>query len=325
MIYEIKDDAWTDSGIYITTSNVKYFKNLPVPIICLDATADIDAWNTLLNDNCRSETIDMEYKNLFQLQGGNYPVASWVNKFNKRKLSSTGERLCELIIEICKRKRKAALICSNKRIKKLISDYLKENYKKKNYKFAIYYSLRGRNSFYEDCDTCIVAHEPNIPPFQLEIMENVIGWDKGLLKSLMTTAEIKQAIGRIRQNILVTPSGRIRENVEIFVFPGGTSSNDKIVKESKIIPYDFMYSGNLISLGDKLREIIKKAGKPITKSKLYDVFSRHKISRNIIDRELKKLWLNKYITSFKGRIEWDVKEEESRKKIEYDRKISWFS
>lgn len=322
MIYEIKGDQWSKPAILLTTSNVKYFKNIKIPIICLDATADIGAWNTLLNDNCRSETIDMEYKNLYQLRGGNYPVSSWVSQFNKYELSSTGERLCELIKEICKRKRKIVLICSNKRIRGLIRKYLKEKYDNDNYTFAIYYNLRGRNSFYEDCDTCIIAHEPNIPPYQFEIMENVIGWDAELLKDLMTTAEIKQAIGRIRQNILITPSGRIRDDIEIYVFPGGKNQNDKIVDESKIIPYEFMYSGNLSSLGGKIKELIKKSGKSIPKTNLYEALSKYCISRNSIDKELMKLYKEKYIMGYKRNIEWDFEEEKKRKEVKYRRKLS---
>jgi len=319
MIYEIKEDYWVQKGIYLTTSNTQYFKNIKIPIVCLDATADIKAWNTLLNDNCRYEKIDMEYKNIYQLSGGNYPVSSWVDTFDNEKLSSTGERLCDLIIEICKRKENAALVCSNKRIKKLIRSYLKKNYKGKNYKFAIFYSLRGKNEFYENCDTCIVAHEPNIPEFQLDILENVIGWDRKLLKELMTDSEIKQAIGRIRQNILLTPTGRIREKIEIFVFPGGKSEDDKIVEEAEIIPYEFIYKGDLVSLGDKIKEIIKRSKSPISKTKLYDVLSTYKISRITVDKELVKLYKNKYITNYKRSISWDFEEEKIREQIRYKR------
>ena len=309
-------DGWSRPGIYITTSNIDYFKNLPVPIIALDATADINAWNILLNDKCLHTKIDMEYKNLYQLRSnGRYPVATWINVVdNKKVISKTGIRLCELIAQICKRKKRAVLICSNKRIKKVIEDYLNVFYKKKNYQFAIYYNLRSRNEFYQSCDTCIVSHEANIPPLQLEIMHNVIDWDVDLLNELMTTSEMKQGIGRARQNIAITPDGILRENVEIYILPGAMRDEDKILEEAKLVSYDNMYVGKLVSVREILMETIKNA-KACSLSSLRDTTS-DVCSFNILKSEVRKLYLDGYISDYRSPIRW-VWNEEKAKQTKY--------
>lgn len=315
ILYRHKWDGWSKSGIYITTSNIEYFKNLPIPIVALDATADINAWNTLLNDNCLHTKIDIEYKNLYQLQSnGRYPVSTWINvDGNEKVLSDAGKRLCNLIIQICKRKERAVLICSNKRIKKRIEEYLNKHYKKKNYEFAIYYNLRSRNEFYQNCDTCIISHEPNIPPLQLEIMHNVIDWDIALLNELMTTSEIKQAIGRIRQNILETPSGIKRENVEIYLFPGALTDDAKVLDEAKLVNYDNMYVGKLVSVRDILMEILKEVNS-CSLSSLRKA-TKDICSYNILKSEITKLYLDGYVSDYRNNIEWIWNEEKARQPI----------
>lgn len=313
MIYKHTYDGWTQLGIYITTSNINYFKNLPIPVIALDATAEIKAWNTLLNDKCESVKIDMEYKNLYQMRSrGRYPVSTWI-KFEKNKkiISESGIRLCKLIANICKRKKHNVLLCSNKRIKNLIETYLKKNYKKSNYKFAIYYNLRSRNEYYETCDTCIITHEPNIPPLQLKIMTNVIGWELELLNELMRKAEMKQGIGRIRQNIFVTENGRKRKKIEVYVLPGTLVSENKLLPEAKLINYESMYVGELISVRDVLVDTIRRVGKTSFNS-LRQV-TREYCSQKILKEELKNLFIGDYIDSYDGVIKWTFTKEKHRK------------
>ncbi len=314
MIHKHKYDGWSTPGIYVTTSNVNYFRNLPLPVIALDATAEIDAWNVLLNDVCRKESIDIEYRNIYQLKShARYPVATWVefNDDNNIQLTSVGTKLCELIVEICKRKKYSVLICSNKRIRALIEDYLNKNYDKNNYEFAIYYNLRSRNRYYETCDSCIISHEPNIPPLQLEIMNNVIGWDVDLLRNLMTTSEIKQAIGRVRQNIIMTPEERMREDVEIFIFPGAHSHNNRFLEEVKLIPYENMYLGKLLTLQDVLKSILEKIEKTSVKS--LAEYTSDLCSLSALKSELKRMYLNGYISDYKRKIKWLFKNEKETK------------
>lgn len=316
-IYKHNYDGWNKTGTYITTSNIEYFQNLPIPIIALDATADINAWNTLMNDKCRHMKIDMTYKNLYQMRSnGRYPVSTWITvEDNKKKISETGKKLCDLIIKICKRKKYAVLLCSNKRIQRTIQHYMKKKYRKKNYQFAIFYNLRSRNEFYQKCDTCIITHEPNVPPLQFDILSNIIGWDNKLLRELMTTSEIKQGIGRIRQNIFITPSGRKRENIETFMLPGVIREDQKILDEAKLISYDDMYVGRLLSVRDYLMKILKKTNLT-TLDTLSDI-TKDVCSYNILKSEVKRMWKDGYISNYKNSIQW-VWDEEKAKQIIYN-------
>lgn len=323
MLYKHKWDGWSTPGIYMTTSNINKFKNLPIPVVALDSTAEITAWNALLNDKCLSEAIDMEYQNTYQMYtDARYPTSTWIESTvnNKSVLSESGIRLCELIREICKRKKNNVLLCCTKRIRGLIKEYLRKNYKRKNYKFAIYYNLRSRNEYYEDCDTCIITHEPNIPQIQIEIMKNVIGWDEELLRELMTKSEIKQAIGRIRQNLKATPYGRKREEVEVYILPGTLVDDDKILPEAKLIPYKNMYVGKLTTLTEALEDIIKSVGK--VNFKLLKKETKELCSGRNLKTELSRMYSNKKISDYKRSIEW-IYDEKEDKRTKYKRGISY--
>lgn len=321
MVLRHKWDGWSKPGVYVTTSNIDYFRNFPIPVIALDATADISAWNTLLNGPCSYEKIDIKYKKTYQLKSsGRYPVSTWIDiENNVKKLSSSGERLCELIMQVCSRKKNAVLVCSNKRIREVIEGYMEKNYNKKNYEFAIYYNLRSRNSYYETCDTCILAHEPNIPPLQLEIMENVIGWDRNLLRDLMTTSEMLQAIGRIRQNILVTPEGRVREDVEIYILPGALEDKDKLIEEAKIVPYRNIYVGDLKTMRKVLKDMIRKLGK--TDLRQLKQLTSKICSVSYLKKELINLFKDGHISNFRRNIEW-IYDDAKKKEVEYERSFT---
>ena len=325
ILYEHKSQGWIPAGIYITTSNVDYFRKLELPVVALDATADVEAWNTLLGRECKSKPIDIEYQNIYQMfTKARYPASSWISVEGKKLiLSETGIKLCELIKEICNRKKKIVLLCSTKRVRRVIGNYLKKNCKKKNYQFAIYYNLRSRNKYYEDCDTCIVAHEPNIPPLQLEIMKNVIGWDEELLRELMTKSEMRQAIGRIRQNIKITPDGRKRNKIEIYILPGATKDEDKIVKEAVLVRYNdmmhFKEKGKRESMKSKVEELIKSLGRT-TVSELYMGlnFGDNRISKSNLEDLLSKIHDDGKISDYRSPIKW-VYDEKEAKRTKYKR------
>jgi len=312
MVYKHRFDGWMKEGIYITTSNIDYFRTLPIPVVALDATAEANAWRTLLNDDhCLFERIDIEYKNAYQMKGrARYPVSSWVSiEDNVQILSQAGIKLCKLIEKICRRKQNKVLICSNKRIRGLIKPYLKSK-KIKNVKFAIYYNLRSRNDFYEECDTCIIAHEPNIPPLQLEIMTNVTEWNEELLRELMTKDEILQAIGRIRQNIKQTPYGRERELIEIYIFVGSMNENGLIIEEAKLVPYNNMMVGKLISISEVLKQMMKNALNSFTFEQLR-VSTKDLCSRRALQSIVNKLELDGFISRERGQIKWIFDEDEA--------------
>jgi len=314
-IYKHPGDGWFRKGFYITTSNIHYFKTLPLTVIALDATADINAWNTLLNHNCDLLEIDIEYKNIYQLKtNARYPISTWIKFVNNRViLSNTGEKLCRLIKKICSDNKRDVLLCCSKRGKSVIEKYLRENYDRNNYQFAIFYNLRSRNEFYQDCDTCIITHEPNIPPLQSNILSNIFDWDDIMLKKLMTTSEIKQGIGRIRQNMYTTPDGEIRTKIEIIVFPGVPDEryvDAKILPEARLITYDNLYAKNYEKLGNVLERIIKE-GKRFTQKELFSLFGND-ISNNSIKSELKKLYNDNKISDYKRNIHWIYDEAKAR-------------
>ena len=318
MVYKNYTGNWNRKGIYLTVPNVKYFTKFNIPVVVLDATANIRIWGALLGKPIDSEhhlDIDIEYKNLYQLRtGARYPTSSWVKRLdNEYVLQDSGIKLCKLIQHICKKKKKSVLICATKKVGKLINEYLEENYKKKNYKFGVYYNLRSRNNFYEECDTCILAHEPNIPELQMEILSNIIHWEGDLLRELMRECEMRQAMGRVRQNILETPAGRNRitdtNGIEIYCFPGAYFENKKISNEAILISYDRMFTKDRRPLYDILRGVIEKRG-TITKKEL---MAKTGLSDKILRGELINLYKNKFISDYKNKITWVYDEEKAHK------------
>jgi hypothetical protein len=318
MVYKNYTGNWNRKGIYLTVPNTKYFTNFNIPVVVLDATANIRIWGSLLGKPVESDhhlDIDIEYKNLYQLRtGARYPTSSWVKLRDKKYvLQSSGFKLCELIQHICSTKKRSVLICGTKKITRLIKEYLEENYKRKNYMFGIYYNLRSRNNFYEECDTCILAHEPHIPELQMSILANIIDWDESLLRELMTECEMRQALGRVRQNIIETPSGRKRykkdKGIELYCLPGSYYESTKIDPKAILVSYDRMFTKDRRSLFEILRDIIEKK-ESTTIKELRELTG---ISEKILKGELLRLYKNKYISNYKRSIEWIYDEEKAHK------------
>lgn len=313
MIYKNTKGMMYQRGIYLTVSNVKYFRNFQMPIIVLDATADVNVWKALLgkNINVNRLDIDIEYKNLYQLKtDAHYPASTWTKiKDNKVSMSKSGERLMKLIVYILKTKKKCVLLCSNKKVWNLIEGYLKGNHSDiNNYRFANYYNLRSRNDFYEDCDTCILTHEPNIPQLQIEIIGNSIDWDEDLLHDLMTRCEMRQAMGRIRQNILETPHGRDRvkrgrksdEKIEIYVLPGAIEQRNKIDEKAMLVEYEMLLGGYKSPIPNKILDCMDYKT-PRNMIEICELFNK-KTKLNITERKLKPVLLKLRSDGFIRRI-----------------------
>lgn len=319
MIKPHSADDYTSRGIYLTISNVDKFQQLNLPIIALDATANTSAWESLLGGKCKEKHIDIQYSNLYQMRTrAKYPLTSWISVQNRISyLRDTGLRLARLIRKICRNKQRSVLLCSNKRLMRTLRKWLQDNYEGKNYKFAIFYNLRSRNDFYKECDTCIVTHQPNVPPLQLKIMENVIGWNRDILQNLMTRSEVLQAIGRIRQN-LKTVDGEERERIEIFIFPGAVG-DDRILPEAQLITYDQMgYSDEeKVDFSVYLMSIIRDL-ESISFETLYEYLCENGyVSRTLLRKELKQLYMKGYITNWKRNIAWDFESEQERLKTKF--------
>jgi len=278
VIHKTVETVWHKSRLYLTISNIPYFKNLPVKVIALDGTADLPVWKSVLGDDCTAITFDLQYKNVYQMIGARNPTSTIVKS---GELSSSGLRLYELLKRICeykKRKYKVSgykvkevnvLICCSYRIQQLLKKKFKKD-KITNFEFATFYKLRSRNSYYEYCDTCVLFHEPNIPPFQTEIIKNVLNFDYDTIRLIHREDEMKQGIGRLRQNIPVTPQGRKREKLrEIFIF--SSTGYKKLFPDARYMRYGDMLSyvsgGKKRLYFDTIRNFITEHT-PISKTKL---------------------------------------------------------
>lgn len=259
MIYKTISDPWHKSMIYLTVSNMPSFKTLPIKVIALDGTADLPSWKNVLGEDTKSISFDIEYKNAYQLIGSRNPITTIMNK---NELSPSGHRMFEVLKNICEYKKEKVLICASKRVQRV----LKKEFKKvgiDNYVFATYFNLRSRNSYYEECDTCVLFHEPNIPPFQAEIIKHVLGWDQFIVRKIHREDEMKQGVGRLRQNIEETPNSRLRGLREIFIF--SSTGYKKLFPEAKYMFYDDMLS---YVRGGKKRLFFERLEKALQKKSL---------------------------------------------------------
>jgi hypothetical protein len=208
--------------------NLNYFNSNPldlgVKIIGLDGTASKIVWDHMLhtslvegdtlyridNTYCYDKANNC-YSLAYQCGGARYPISSW------RRSKETAVHLCKLFDKIAALDKSGkVLIVGTYYINSLINKYLKA----KNVQFAKYYNLRSFNKYYKECDTVIIACEPNIPPDKMETCMALSGWDYETWHRIYTEEEMLQAIGRLRANIQVTPNGRQRSlPLKVFIFP----------------------------------------------------------------------------------------------------------
>jgi hypothetical protein len=309
MIYKSENDQWHKGMIYLTLSNLRYFQTLPVKTIALDGTADIESWRSILGQDCQSISFDLQYKNVYQMIGARNPISTVVKK---NELSSSGNKLYDILEAICQHKKNSVIVCASKRLQRILKKKLEKS-DINNVEFATFYNLRSRNSYYENCDTCVVFHEPNIPPFQSNIIKHVLGWDEAFIIKLHREDEIRQAIGRLRQNIPITPRGRKREVREIYIF--GSTGHRRLVPEAKYMLYADMLGyargGKKRTFFDSLKKLIKDKT-PISKTKLSEILS--------LTSQKTTFLLNALASEGVVRVEWgriiwlrDIKEEEEDK------------
>jgi len=305
MIYKTADSQWHRGMIHLTTSNLDSFRSLPIKVIALDGTADLPTWKSVLGDDCTSITFDIEYKNTYQMIGARNPTSTIIQN---NQLTSSGLKLARLLVSICKSKDKKVIVCCSKRIQQPLKIFLRQN-RVTNYIFATFFNLRSRNEYYEKADTCVIFHEPNIPPFQAQIIKNILEWDEAIIIKVHREDEMKQGIGRTRQNIPITPRGRKRGMREIFIFP--SNNFKRLVPEARFMLYDDMLSyargGKRRLFFDNLNKVLQS--KTFTKTELQNALS---LSRNRINHILDVMEKDEIV-----RVEWGkivclkpIKEEE---------------
>ena len=311
MIKKTERDQWHNGNLYLTVSNIRFFQSLPVKVVALDGTANLDTWRSVLGNDSESISFDIAYKNIYQMLGARNPISTIVRK---GLFTSSGDKLYDILLSICRSKESGVIVCASKRVQRILRAKLKKD-EIKNVEYASFYNLRSRNSYYENCDTCVIFHEPNIPPFQSEIIKNVLGWDEAIIIKLHREDEMRQGIGRLRQNIPTSPKGRKRGIREIFIFP--STSNKKIVPEVEYMLYQDMLGyargGKKRVFFGRLKDLIKNHS-PMPKTTLAKVLglSSQKITflLDALEREgvVKLEW---------GKIKWlrDITQDEEEKYI----------
>ncbi len=215
-IFEIMDNRSQMENMFYYRDgkiNLAYFKpnalNLGIKILALDGTASIPVWQQMLNGDPNILSIDYQYKNVYQLNGARYPIMSW-----KRGIKVAG-RLCALIDRISAKKKRHVLVVATKDVIKKISKISKA----KNKEYAVYYNLRSKNSYWKKCDTIILALEPNPPQEKIISCVALSQWPETVWRLIFREEEMRQAIGRIRQNLKETPDGEPRQETEVYIFP----------------------------------------------------------------------------------------------------------
>jgi len=195
--------------------------NLPLKVIALDGTANIDIWESMLDTPASVFQRKVEYENMYQLSSGEYPLSSWVEPYTYN-MRGTGKRLCKLIDNIASKKRFKVLVVCLKALQGRIAKCTTAE----NLIYGNYYYLRSRNDFYKHADTVILACQPNIPEFQLTCFSAISDWGTNIWRKVFTDEEMLQAVGRIRQNIdVVYENRRTREIREIYIFSSARHEN----------------------------------------------------------------------------------------------------
>lgn len=215
MIVKREASGYTRKHYYFMCFEETVLHNLPFKVIGLDGTANVGIWESIIDKKSSLFHIPYEYNNMYQLNSGEYPLASWLEP-TIFKMRNTGDRLCDIIDLVAARKKHNVLVCCTKSLK----PHIRGRCKAKNLIFGYYYYLRSRNDFYQTADTVVLACQPNIPEFQLGCFANLSSWDTDTWRQIFTDEEMVQAVGRIRFDIpYVMETKRKREKREIYIFP----------------------------------------------------------------------------------------------------------
>lgn len=313
MIVKKEASGYTRKNFYFMCFEENVLHNLPFKIIGLDGTANIDIWKAITNIEPSLYFVPYEYRNMYQLTDGEYPLSSWLEPTTFR-LRSTGERLCEIIDLVAKRKKSKVLVISTQSLK----PHIRKQCNAINLTFGYYYYLRSRNDFYQTADTVILACQPNIPEFQLECFANLSSWNEEVWRQVFTDEEMVQGVGRIRFDLPeVKENKRIRERREIYIFPckGGKENPFKPWAEqwnyndmmyyaiygkkpeerigtgvkfmAELIPEEGIYSTNLINLFKKksgeMGEFVNQVYREFKKQAGLEVVKRRKIYPRMVE------------------------------------------
>jgi len=216
MIVKKNASAYTRKKFHFMGFDNHSLLECPIKMIGLDGTANPTIWESITGKRASILERRYVYNNIYQLRGrsnARYPLSSWVRE---GEITVTGKRLCQIIDQICRNKPngKVLIACT-----KPLQPFLARELTEKNKVFCNYYYIRSRNEFYETCDTIVLTCEPNIQRFQIECFAHLSDWDEDVWRQVFTQEEMIQTVGRIREDIGITISGRIRNPREIYILP----------------------------------------------------------------------------------------------------------
>lgn len=261
--------------------NLSYFNenalDFPIKLIGLDGTASKDVWDSMTGQDVEMFSIDYQYKNVYQLNGARYPITSW-------KYQNVVDKLTNMIDLIASKRKNKCLVIATKGVINII----RENTQSKNLIFAHYYNLRSKNEFYKQADTVILACEPNPPKEKIEACITLSGWNERTWVKIFRNEEMKQGLGRLRENISITVEGRERETRLGIIFPStdvdDVSNYSNLLNEATVISYDLLKnelkgSHDILSRRTYEQVILEECPVSINQfSKKYDI-SRRKVGR----------------------------------------------
>jgi len=192
-------------------------RDLPMRIMCLDGTANMDTWNHILNKPLYPITIVKPFKNVWQAKGANYPQSSWIRN---GELTRTGLALLKLVEKIVKTRDGKILLIGTKKVCGFAETYLMEKNLMRKIRLAHYYNLRSKN--FTDCDTVVLLVRPSPTEDSINAYTALSGWPRTFWQSYYTRDEMLQAIARIRPTLDrvyggMPPQWRNRGEISCFV------------------------------------------------------------------------------------------------------------
>ena len=302
MIVKKQASAYTRKKYHFMGFDNHSLLECPIKIIGLDGTANPTIWESITGRRASILERRYVYNNIYQLRGrsnARYPLSSWIRN---GEITSTGKGLAKIIDQICKNKPKERVLIA---CTKPLQPFLDRELKERNRIFCNYYYIRSRNEFYEICDTIILTCEPNIQSFQIECFAHLSDWDENVWRQVFTQEEMIQTVGRIREDIGVTISGRVRNKREIYILPYTPSDNKQYTRseptpplypEARVMDYEelqaFVRGVDLKQREDdrlqRIRDIINENGRAY-KSKLQKEFKLPKYRIEVLVRRLIEL------------------------------------
>lgn len=291
-------------------------------IIALDGTATKHVWEKMLGASPDMMIAGVKYEHAYQLKDYRYVSTSWVAWKKASGPNPTPGKLCKIIDKIAERKERNTLVVCTKRVKEEVMKRckIKRDVKHKELgwnkiDFANYYALRGLNDYYKRCDTVILAHEPNPPESEIIMFSELSGWSKDVWRTVYREEEMRQAIGRIRENMSEYADGKERGVIEVFIFPN--TGVDKF--DSKLLP-DAQVIGMV-----ELKRILSKPATHIKIKSIQEIIYENMptnitrlmgitgFSRTRVQKHLNNLMRRGFVKQI-GRSEYDI----TKKKKELD-------